>query len=72
MSNLITFLIIGLVFSPFAGIMAGLITYEEYAHHYSGNKEPLHEALRTGVFAFLVFMGLSFLAGLFLGYFIKP
>ncbi len=71
MTNLAVFLLIGLFFSPFAGIMAFLITYEEYKHHYTSKKEPLREALGAAVFAFIVFMILSFLAGLTLTYFAK-
>ncbi len=39
-------LAISLVFSPFAAIMAYLITYGEYIHHYPDKKKPVKLAPR--------------------------
>jgi len=72
MQNFVTFIIIGSIFSPFAGLMAGFITYEEWKHHYSDNKQPMREAINTGIFAFLVFFGITVLVGFLLGYVITP
>jgi len=71
MATLTTFLIIGLIFSPFAGLMAGIITYEEYKHHYTSNNEPTKEAIKTGVFAFLVFFLIAVVTGFIVGYLVK-
>jgi len=60
------FVVIALVFGVLAALMAFLITYGEYTHHYSGTKEPLRMALEAAVFAFLVFIILGILAGVLL------
>jgi len=57
---------IGLVFSPLAALMAFLMTYNEYSHHYSDNKIPLKRSIEAGVFTFIVFMIISALIGWFL------
>jgi len=54
-------LLIGLLFAPLAGLMAFLVTYGEYSHHYADRKEPLKFAIAAAVFTFLVF-GLMFFA----------
>ena len=59
-------LLIGLVFSPIAGLMAFLITYKEYEHHYPGKKEPLRLALEAAIFTFAFFMIVSAVIGLIL------
>ena len=59
-------LLIGLVFSPIAGIMSFLITYKEYEHHYPGKKEPLRLALEAAIITFAFFMIISAVIGLFL------
>ena len=56
-------LVIGLVFSPLAALMAFFITYDEYLHHYSDKKKSLKLALQTGVFSFMFFMILSLIIG---------
>ncbi len=57
------FLLIGSVIGLFAGLMAFLITYEEYARHYPDRSKPLRLALEAAVFAFFVFLALSVAAG---------
>jgi len=57
-------LLIGLVFSPIAGLMAFLITYKEYEHHYPGKKEPLRLALEAAIFTFAFFMIVSVIVGI--------
>lgn len=69
MGSLLTFILIGAIFSPLAGAMAFLITYEEYKHHYIDKKEPIRASLRASAFAFLVFMLISLLIGFTLSYF---
>jgi len=59
--------LIGLVFSPLAGLCAFLITYHEYQRHYPGNREkPLKIALESGFAAFLFFLIMSLVIGYFL------
>ena len=58
--------IVGLVFGFLAAIMAYLITYEEYTHHFADTKEPRRLAGRTAFFTFVVFLVLAVLAGLVL------
>jgi len=59
-------LLIGLVLSPFAGIMAFLITYHEYQRHYADKQRPLKIALEAALFTFAFFMIISAVIGLFL------
>ena len=57
-------LALGVLFGPVAGLMAFLITYQEYRHHYSSPGPARREALRAGLFATAVFLALLSLAGL--------
>jgi len=59
-------LLIGLVFSPIAGLMAFLITYHEYQRHYTDKQRPLRIALEAAVFTFAFFMIVSAVIGLIL------
>lgn len=52
--------LIGLLFSPLAALTSFIITYEEYQHHYSGNKIPIKSAMNTAFITFFVFLTLSF------------
>jgi len=56
--------LIGTVFTSIASIIAFMITYQEYSHHYPTRKEPLKLASETDIFTFLVFSILTILAGL--------
>ena len=56
-------LLIGLVLSPIAGLMAFLITYHEYQRHYADKKQPLRIALEAALFTFAFFMFASALIG---------
>jgi len=49
-----------------ASLMAFLITYEEYSHHYVGKQEPVKAALEAAAFTFCVFVVLSLLTAFFL------
>ena len=63
---------LGLLFSPVAGVMAFLITYHEYRHHYPDPGPARREALRTGLFATVVFFVLMAVAGLALEHTLGP
>jgi hypothetical protein len=58
-----TLLLIGSVVGLVAGLMAFLITYEEYARHFPEKNTPLRLALEAAVFAFFVFLALSVATG---------
>ena len=64
-STLSLFLVIGGTFSLLAGLIAYLITYNEWVHHYPTKKEPRRMALEAAIFAFMFFFILSVLLGLF-------
>ena len=57
-------LVVGLIFSPIGALMAFLITYDEYQHHFSGKKEPLTHAIQAAVITLVVFAIISFVIGL--------
>jgi H+/Cl- antiporter ClcA len=59
------FILIGGVFGFLGALMTYLITYNEWAHHYSTKKEPRKMALEAAIFAFLFLFILSVLIGLF-------
>jgi len=56
-------LIIGLVFSPIAAIMAFLITYNEYQRHYPTKTKPRRMALEVAIITFVFFLVLSVVIG---------
>ncbi len=58
-----TLLLIGSAIGLFAGLMAFLITYEEYLHHYQKGNMPLRLALEAAVFAFFIFLVLTVITG---------
>ena len=51
-----------IVFSPFAGIVAYLINYDEYQHHFD-SKTAKQQALRMAIITFLVFVAAGLVAG---------
>ena len=51
--------LISLPFALLAGIMAFIITYEEYSHHQLGARTVAKHALRTGVVALAFFVLLA-------------
>jgi H+/Cl- antiporter ClcA len=59
----ITSLVIGCVVGLFAGLIAFLITYDEYTRHYVEKQTPLRLALEAAAFAFFVFLVLTVLTG---------
>jgi hypothetical protein len=58
----------GAVFAPIGGLTAGIITYIEYAQHQLPKGVALREAVRSGVVAVLVLVGLSAVFGLFMAW----
>ena len=57
---------IAAVLSALAAIMAFLITYGEYAHHYSNKQKVLKAALEAGVFTLFFFLALGLLLAIIL------
>ena len=64
-------IVIGLIFSPIAAIMAFIISYEEYKRHYTDKKKPFQLSLGTAIATFVFFMLVSFFAGLLLNRIIR-
>jgi len=50
---------IAAILSPLAAVMAFLITYEEYAHHYHNKPDVFKAAIKTACFTFLFFLVLG-------------
>jgi hypothetical protein len=63
---LIFFIAQGLLFGITAGLMAFLITYNEYIKNYAFKKYPRKNAIQAGLTTFIFFLVLSILAGIFL------
>ncbi len=57
---------IGLILSILAAIMAYIIAYQEYIHHYLDKKDASHEAMRSAYFTFGIFMALTIFLAIFL------
>lgn len=57
---------ISVIFSILAAIMAYLITYQEYRHHFPDKRDIKKAALRTGGFTFLLFLFLGMLLAILL------
>jgi hypothetical protein len=55
---------LGLIFGPLAGLMAFLIAYEEYRHHFLDRRRAIRASLEVGVTTLLVFLALSALGGM--------
>lgn len=60
-------LVIGLVFGSLAALMAYLITYKEWEHHYPSPKIPRRMAIETAIFTLLFFLGVTLVLALFFG-----
>jgi len=52
-----------ITFSPFAAIIAYIITYDEYIHHLD-KKDAIKQSLQAAIFTFIVFI----IAGILSGY----
>ncbi len=59
-------LIFAFIFGPVAALMAFLITFGEYSHHFSDRKKPWRLAIESAVMAFVVVGGLSWAVGYFM------
>jgi hypothetical protein len=59
------FLTIALPFCLIAGLVAFLITYDEYSKHGFKGKRLFREAFEAAIIAFLVMLGLIILASYF-------
>jgi len=64
------FIAIGGIFGFLASLMAYLITYNKYLHHYQSSKEPRKLALQAAIFTFISFFALAVGAGYFLTNFV--
>jgi hypothetical protein len=59
-------LVLGLIFSPLAAVMAFLITYEEWRKHFPDRGPALRAGLEMAMLTFFVFLLLSLAAVLVL------
>ena len=57
------FLGIGGIFGAIAALMAYLVIYGEWKHHYPTNKEPRKMALEAAIFTFIFFLLVSLFSG---------
>jgi hypothetical protein len=57
------FLFLGIGSGFFVGLLAFVITYDEYSRHYTDRRRPLRLALEAAAFAFFVFLALSVAIG---------
>lgn len=55
--------LIGLIFSPLAGALAFVISYEEYSHHHLRHRIVVQRSIEAAVVATLFFGMLSLLIG---------
>ena len=62
---------ISVIFSTMAAVMAYLITYQEYRHHYLDKRDTKKAALRTGGFTFFLFLFLGMLLAILLPIFLE-
>jgi Na+(H+)/acetate symporter ActP len=64
--NPIAALILGatITFSPFAAIIAFIVTYDEYQHHLD-KKSAKKQAFQSAIFTFVVFIIVGLLSGYF-------
>jgi K+-sensing histidine kinase KdpD len=57
---------IAALLSPLAAVMAFLIFYEEYKHHYLDKRKAFKTALEAAIFTLVVFLALGLLLGIIL------
>ena len=62
--------VIGVIFGFLAALMAFVITWHEYEKHKFIGKRLFKEAFQTAIFAFVVFLLLSFIIGFMLTHFV--
>jgi hypothetical protein len=61
------FILFGLIFSPLAGAMAFLITYDEYSRHHLERRRVILMSLRTGIVSLSIIFTLLVAAGFLFG-----
>jgi hypothetical protein len=61
----ITF-IVSFFFGLIASLMAFLITYQEFTHHYPDKGKPFRLAMQAAIFAFVFFLAVTIVAVLLL------
>ena len=54
-------------FSPFAAVIAYIVSLDEYLHHFESKKEARKQALRTAIFTLIVFVILGIILSLYFG-----
>jgi len=64
------YIVIGIIFGFFAGLMAFVISWREYEKHKFEVRRIFKESFQTAAFAFVVFLLLSILIGIILTRFI--
>jgi F0F1-type ATP synthase assembly protein I len=70
LTNVIFIFCIAGIFSPLAALMAFLITYQEYTHHYSDKGKARKMAFKTAAFTLAFFLITGLLLGILLDRFI--
>ncbi len=63
LQGMIITLLIGTAIGLLTGLMAFLITYEEYLHHYQDRRKPARLALEAAAFTFIVSLVLTMIVG---------
>jgi hypothetical protein len=62
--------IVGFACSMIAGMMAFVITFNEYSHHFAEKRDAVKQSLEAGVVTFLFFVILTVAIGFFMTYLI--
>ncbi len=60
------YVVVGVCFGSLAALMASLITYTEYQHHFVDARRTLRIALEAGVVTFVFFALLTMAVGILL------
>jgi hypothetical protein len=59
------FALIGVIFGVLAAMMAFIITFGEYTHHYPDARTPRRLAMEAALVTFVFFLLMAMLAGVF-------
>jgi hypothetical protein len=57
---------IGILFSFIGGVIAFLVSYQGYSHHFLPKEEVFRLSMRSGRFAFAIFLVISFFLAIIL------
>lgn len=60
-------LAVTITFSPFAALIAYIVSLDEYQHHFGSKKEARKQALQTAVFTLVIFVSLGIILSLYFG-----